>query len=383
MASVHVSRSRMPEGRAELYREIVELYLVRQDHHRRRRHTLDGREMPDWPAAQKRIALGHLAWRSQLRGAEPAEDRAKRDDRRVVWPRDDLLAELRVLLEGRAGVRFRTLTPADAEELLRYYLHPAGLLVEPAEGQVQLAHLSFQEYLCADYLHGRAVDEGLSGFLGFLDRELFAHLGEPGWDEIALLLFTLHAEQGQGRGHLELLSRLDLARPAHAAFFMSVYTGGELPFDPEDRQAWLPAAVSACLLHPELELAERFKRLPGLAEAGLSLLKGLLAESDDVALWQHLADALDEQPPHGLTASAIPGFLVAPTKRWSDPPCDDASWRSPWGTEEARGHTLLVLANDSGWILPAATKPEWNPIGDPELAGHVPPGWKDAVYDPE
>ncbi|MBL3599528.1 MAG: hypothetical protein JMN25_06635 [gamma proteobacterium endosymbiont of Lamellibrachia anaximandri] len=66
MSSVHVSRTRMPEGRADLYGAIIELYLVRQESNRRRRYTLSGGDMPHWPEDEPERPCGLKAAEAPL-----------------------------------------------------------------------------------------------------------------------------------------------------------------------------------------------------------------------------------------------------------------------------------------------------------------------------
>ncbi len=168
MALVHANDRRMPHGRADLYRRIVDLYLIRQTQQRRLAFTTQGEPMPHWDEREVRRALGYLAWRSQQRGAR-AEKAHERDQRQVIWTRAELEDALVGLLapsdsdgEPRTGPGgaadsdrdprpFSDLKPCDAGRLIDYFLHPTGLLVDPAEGRYQFAHLSFQEYLCAEY----------------------------------------------------------------------------------------------------------------------------------------------------------------------------------------------------------------------------------------
>lgn len=112
MALVHANDRRMPYGRADLYRRIVDLYLVRQTQQRRLGMTTKGEPMPHWDEREVRRALGYLAWRSQHKGAE-AKDATRRDQRQVIWTRADLEQEIRHLLSGEAPAlgRFADLKP--------------------------------------------------------------------------------------------------------------------------------------------------------------------------------------------------------------------------------------------------------------------------------
>jgi predicted NACHT family NTPase len=94
MVLVHANDRRMPHGRADLYRRIVDLYLVRQIQQRWLAVTTKGEPMPHWDEREVRRALGYLAWRSQHKGAE-AKEGTQRNQRQVIWSRKDLEQELR------------------------------------------------------------------------------------------------------------------------------------------------------------------------------------------------------------------------------------------------------------------------------------------------
>jgi predicted NACHT family NTPase len=105
--------------------------------------------------------------------------------------------------------------------------------VDPAEGRYQFAHLSFQEYLCAEYIHGRAKSLGIRRFLDGIRDLLFKNLGLPGWDEAGILLLCIHAAEGaqtDSYAHLELLAELDPIQFHQASLLMSALTGKELDY---------------------------------------------------------------------------------------------------------------------------------------------------------
>ncbi|MEA2693079.1 MAG: hypothetical protein QOJ16_2466, partial [Acidobacteriota bacterium] len=128
----------MPDGRPLLYKRIVDLYLERQERHRQRKWTTAGSPMPHWPEAEVRLTLAHLAWQSQSIGSHVKEARQE-EARRVVWERDKMEEALfRQISEGPG--RFAGLTVDDVPAFVDYFLHPAGLLVEPEERKIQFAH---------------------------------------------------------------------------------------------------------------------------------------------------------------------------------------------------------------------------------------------------
>ncbi len=367
MALVHANDRRMPHGRADLYRRIIDLYLVRQTQQRRLRWTHRGREMPHWDEREVRRALGYLAWRSQQRGAE-AEEAEKRDARQVIWTRAELLAELETLLQPQSGGGFREIRPPDATELLDYFLHPTGLLVEPAEDRFQFAHLSFQEYLCAEYIQGRALALGSRRFLDGIRDMLYQHLGRPGWDEVGLLLLCIQAAQGaqtERTAHLELLAELDPADLPQARLLIAALTGQELDYSEAERRRWLPLAVATALVQPEAEFPDTFPKVPQWRDPGLELLRELFRAPDPFAL---LEDRVRQDPPGGLPSMdwehhSLSGDM---RRRW-DSPMDDGGWKVEFGPDEARAHALLRLVTFSSWLQSVAREEvEW-PIDDLDL----------------
>ncbi len=370
MALVHVNERRMPHGRADLYERIVDLYLNRQMQAKRLQHMLDDQPMPHWDQREVRRALGYLAWRSQHRELEGGKEKIG-ERRQVIWSRAELESELRTLLAGETEDRrpFSDLTPGDAPQLLDYYLHPAGLLVDPAVGRYQFAHLSFQEFLCAEYIHGRAKARGSRRFLEELKALLHPHLARPGWDEVGLLLLCIHAAEGaqtDPEAHLEILAELDLAAEPQARLLVEALTGRELDYAEDELVRWLPLAVAAALVHPDAALAERFGRVPAWAGPGLDLLRRLFACDRPFDL---LADRLRQAPPGerlGLAGEDVAALLQSVEGRWAAL-AEALRFAPPFDSDSARDYALLRLANDCGWIPKDPERPDWLPIADPGL----------------
>jgi hypothetical protein len=275
MALVHCTQNEMPEGRPLLYRRIIDLYLDRQERHRQRRRTTEDRPMPHWPGSEMRSVLAHLAWQSQVQGSEN-DSQIDPDSRRVTWNRKQVEIMIRRQLIAGPG-RFAVLKPENVGEIVDYFLHPAGLLVEPAEGMLQFAHLSFQEYLCSWFLHERGK---IAGLKPYLEKELYPRLARPGWDEVGILLLSIHAEDTGNEGHFEMLSWLDVSQAAQANLYVEALTGRELPFTTAERLAKLPLAVALCLTHPEWQFGDALSRIPEWTEEGRRLVLRLLEAGD-------------------------------------------------------------------------------------------------------
>ena len=302
MALVHINDTVMPYGRADLYQRIIDLYLIRQTQHKRLKESQAGRPIQIWDEREIRRALGYLAWRSQKRcndeDTAPWEDEP---DRRVLWTKQEMLAELTSLL-GDSEQDFQHIQQKEAEDLLNYYLHPAGLLVEPAEGQIQFSHLSFQEYLCAEYLHGQCNRYGTRRFIKQVEKLLLDELENPGWDEIGLLFLTIHSSQGQqsqSTAHFEILAELDICKAAQAKLLLTAFCGQELRFTEHQREGWLPLVIMACLLHPESEIAEKLSELDTVSESLLSILLSCLTV-DAFNIARHLQKYATNNLPEGF-----------------------------------------------------------------------------------
>lgn len=355
MALVHVNDSRMPYGRADLYGRIIDLYLIRQTNQRKLKHNLKGLPMPQWDEREVRRALGYLAWRSQHKAAEVGlEDEA--DARRVVWSRQAMEAELTDLISGgeeAAHGRFNDLTAEKAPELLDYFLHPAGLLVEPADGEIQFAHLSFQEYLCAEYIHGRIQAAGIRRFLEETNTWLFSHLERPGWDEVGILFLTIHSgigAQGTGDAHLELLAELDPMVEAQAQLLASALCGRELPFTDSQRESWLPLLVASALPDPDADWCGELSRVIEWWEPARALMTAVVSAANP---YKHLANAMKEVLPQGYyDFPQLEGRIQGLEKRWASL------------ARKAQEQNLLVLINVAGWGDPDG---ERHPDGEGEL----------------
>ena len=122
MALVHCSAKQMPDGRAQLYAKIIDLYLNRQEKHRRLRLRKGDGSLPNWRDPEKRAVLGYIAWRSQLKRSAEAK-RGERQDS-FIWRRDELLAEIQQQLSIRDYGRFSSIKVADADDLLNYFCNP-------------------------------------------------------------------------------------------------------------------------------------------------------------------------------------------------------------------------------------------------------------------
>lgn len=338
MALVHCTRNEMPHGRADLYEAIVDLYLNRQERHRQLKYGTKGNELKVWPAQEKRRVLGRIAFESQTRGSDLQDDGDDTDRRRILWPHSELLEFIETYLRERAGSG--GIAPEEAGELLDYYLHPAGLLISPKDGDICFAHLSFQEYLCAEDIQRR-----LSGrkFVQVFQEDLVERLNRPGWDEVGLLLLAIHKNRSED-GHLELLSLLRPQQNVEASLLVRGLAGKELALTPSQRQAWLSVLVACCLLHPDDRLASHLVDCPELEKPGLALLIELLkpiASGDGTTAAESQWKLLRQQGEDNFFPwTEQYGSMLA---CWLN-----ADW-SEEETDNARFHSFLMVLVGSHW----------------------------------
>jgi len=373
MSLVHVNDTQMPYGRADLYKRIIDLYLMRQTLQRRIKANTAGKDIPQWDEREIRRALGYLAWRSQMAASEVKGANDETDKRQVIWSKADLKTELTTLLASDVGGRFDIITAAQADDLLAYFLHPAGLLIEPAEEQIQFSHLNFQEYLCAEYLHGRTTSKGSKRFIKEVKAQLFSQLAKPGWDEVGVLFFTIHAtigEQSETVAHFELLAALDASVAEQAKLLMTVYTSYELPFTSKQRLNWLPLAMVSCLVHPRLTLSEKLKDInnvssddSGIKAYGKALLLSLLAMGNTCAVIDELKKEAKQHYPEGFfeDEDELDTWFKPLTNRWKNP-AHDKSWDiidtknfikptpKDFAKNDARQYSLLYFTSSSFWF---------------------------------
>lgn len=163
----------LPRNRIEALQQLVDLLL---EEHPAQRATAAGdarsrfRHADD--AVLRRSAIARLAFavREQGGGAGfPAPD-AKR-----------VLVEYLATDEGFDLERARA--SAAAAEILAVNAETQGMLVEKAPGEIGFAHASFEEFLSAEYLHGRPFAEVCE----FVTRQA----GEPRWRNVIANLLAI------------------------------------------------------------------------------------------------------------------------------------------------------------------------------------------------
>jgi NACHT domain len=333
LAFVHGTRGALPHTRAALYESVVDAYIDVLDRQR-------GIPMRNWDRQEKREVLAAVAYRAHV-GATTSGELGNVRDRRFTWSR----AELERLVEdviGEGEDRFRTIFPADAQELTKYYIARTGLIVESSEGRYQFGHLSFQEYLAAIYALDLA--SGAADKAEALKSLLLLRLDKPGWIEVTLLALAVDAGRTRGTGHRAVLAKLDPNMPEHVAFLCAVLSGEEVPLVEKERRAWVIAYMfQAARLSRHMDnkhLVDLEKNRATIEEAWQVVAEAFIAGTS-------VADALRKLlPPASMGQDKI-GSL--------DPLTAPRSWTEQAADVEHLGAWVLALPTE-GEMLPSGAR---------------------------
>ncbi len=150
---------KLPTGRAELYAHCVRVLL---EYWRRDIYTAEsGTGLKPYDAEAAQAVLARIAW-----WMHQQQDR-------TAAPLEELAAEV---ARGLADVAPSSGLGSDGRRFLERMRDESGILAMAGEGRCGFLHLSFQEYLAAEY----AAHEGLA-------KELASRATESWWREVALL----------------------------------------------------------------------------------------------------------------------------------------------------------------------------------------------------
>jgi len=187
MAFIHHGQRSLPQDRAELYEQCIQMLLKTWQDAKREGGSPTGDVAESHPfqrlglhVATQKDYLAHLAMRAQELNQATAED----EGRGLIRRRDalDCLAKRHFdrSRRTRPGIE-----PAEAREEMEHFLgyvsERTGLLIDKGGGQLSFIHLSFQEYLAAWVFTCSAVNEDEQC------RFFLTHLGQSVWEEVLLL----------------------------------------------------------------------------------------------------------------------------------------------------------------------------------------------------
>ncbi|WNG20256.1 HEAT repeat domain-containing protein [Cystobacter fuscus] len=186
LAMVHQRGVGLPQRRAELYQECIEMMLGYWDQTKGGESARDLAQIGELDRDEKRMVLESAALWFHKRGEQGLEaDRSE-------------LIEVIASYFQENGYQERQ-SMRRAESFLELIEERAGLLVEREPGVFAFAHLTFQEYLAA-----RAIADQDN----YIEYSL-AHLHDPWWREVLLLeVAHLTSNQRLGRRARKLTSSL-------------------------------------------------------------------------------------------------------------------------------------------------------------------------------
>ena len=179
MATLHASQGELPEDRAELYENAVDLLIRRWQHQRISGKSLDENECID-DLVQKVLQLGESNLR---RGLENIAYKAhiKQQLSQEKEYQDKYNFESAEITRGELLEVFSDLSgEVNPKVIIDFIEKRAGLLIARENGLFVFPHRSFQEFLCACYLLNK---------FGDYSKEILQLLvkGHDWWNEVYLL----------------------------------------------------------------------------------------------------------------------------------------------------------------------------------------------------
>ncbi|MEK6753429.1 MAG: NACHT domain-containing protein, partial [Chloroflexota bacterium] len=161
IALVHRDRVKLPDRRAELYAEAVDVLLGKWDEARGVQESPILNDRP-FDIINRRLMLREIALKMQEKGLREIEA-------------DDLNQQLRAAFTPLTKTKAESVSAA--ERFLTVIRERTGLLVEAGQGVYRFSHLTFQEYLAAVEIAER--DDYIAYTL--------SHVADPTWREPTLL----------------------------------------------------------------------------------------------------------------------------------------------------------------------------------------------------
>jgi GTPase SAR1 family protein len=244
---VYESLQDLPEQRAEIYKQCVDVLLSKWDTSR------DIRRRKKFKPEHKQLLLTEIAWHFHVQG-------------RRYFPEEELLTVIASFLPsiGRSA--------EESQAVLREIEEENGLLKEQAHGWHGFLHLTLQEYFVALYLS--QIKNG--------QKILLKHCGDPWWKEITLLYAGSIRDAGpllQG-----LMRKIEWRWPWDREFTPLIWAGQCLTMKPRVGQRKMRDKVVARLSQRFVKQAMSYYRV-----STISIGEVLLSVEGNDARGKHLA----------------------------------------------------------------------------------------------
>ncbi|MEO1209551.1 MAG: HEAT repeat domain-containing protein, partial [Cyanobacteria bacterium J06638_20] len=176
IALIHRYEAYLPRDRHQLYNRAVETLLTNWD---------AGKDIDyQWPLQHlKRDAVRRVM--EQLAYWIHREGSVGDDEGGTLIDRDELIEQLGGFIKEEAGCK-RYEAEQDATRFLEFIRSRTGLLNEQGQDRYAFVHKTFQEYLTAEDIRYRQVEDGFEVVREHIDDNLH----DPHWEEVLLLLIA-------------------------------------------------------------------------------------------------------------------------------------------------------------------------------------------------
>jgi len=176
IALIHRYEAYLPRDRHQLYNRAVETLLTNWD---------AGKDIDyQWPLQHlKRDAVRRMM--EQLAYWIHSEGSVGDDEGGTLIDQDELIEQLSGFIAEETGCK-RYEANKDAERFLEFIRFRTGLLNEQGQDCYAFVHKTFQEYLTAEDIRYRQVEDGFEVVQEHIDD----YLHDPHWEEVLLLLIA-------------------------------------------------------------------------------------------------------------------------------------------------------------------------------------------------
>ncbi|MGD1942540.1 MAG: NACHT domain-containing protein [Leptolyngbyaceae cyanobacterium] len=176
IALIHRYEAYLPRDRHQLYNRAVETLLTNWD---------AGKDMDyQWPLQHlRRDAVRRMMER--LAYWIHSEGSVGDNEGGTLIEREELIEQLSCFIAEETGSK-RYEANADAERFLDFIRNRTGLLNEQGQDRYAFVHKTFQEYLAAEDIRYRQVEDGFE----VVEEHVRDYLHAPHWEEVLLLLIA-------------------------------------------------------------------------------------------------------------------------------------------------------------------------------------------------